>query len=497
MNTDASPVKVLLEMRTALEHHSGLASVTRLLFRSLSSLDGVHVEGLLQTADRYLAAGLPPGDQPLRMRPEDIINRLGQVVITLEEEPGASWAAGLPIVRMAIGRLLGMRQKLTRFDARYFPDYVWRRLFAKTLPAADFDALTHAAFRVERIPWNALHVCAYVTGRLGWPLFARLDTTGFDMMICETPYPGTVSGGTQLVIHYHDAIPILMPHAISRQQYHQAFHLQALRRNVASGAWFVCVSEAVRRDLLEFFPQLEARSVTIHNMVSPLYLDEPSMPERVPQIIAARLNTRLDPPLDPVFTREVFSAQAPSGPIQYLLMVAKIEPRKNHLALLLAWERLRAELYPALKLVMAGPVGLRQEGILRRLRPWLDRGELFLLRDLGAAEIRVLYKHARATVCPSLSEGFDLPGIEAMKSGGAVIASDIPTHREIFADAAEYFNPYSVPDLCRAIVAVIDPANAVRRDGLLCRGAAVCRRYDEALIRPQWDAFIRAHSVSP
>jgi glycosyltransferase involved in cell wall biosynthesis len=497
MSAAAAPVRVLLEMRTALEGHSGLGAVTRLLFRSLSSLDGVSVEGLLQSVDQYLAGGLPPGRNALRLDGAEIVNRLGQVVITLEEESSASWTTTRHTIAMALGRLLGGSQKLGRFEARYFRDYVWRRLFARTLPPTDFDAVTGASFRVARIPWNALHICAYVTGRFGLPLFARLDTAGFDLMICETPYPGIISRGTQLVIHYHDAIPILMPHTITKQQYHQAFHYQALRRNVASGAWFVCVSEAVRQELLVIFPQVESRSVTIHNMVSPLYLDEPPVPERVPQIIAARLNTQVDPPLDAVFRRELFADRAPSEPFEYLLMVSKIEPRKNHLTLLSAWEKLRSAAYPGLKLAIVGPLGSRQDGILRRFRPWLESGDVFLLRDLGAAEIRVLYKHARATICPSYSEGFDLSGVEAMKSGGVVIASDIPTHREIFADAAEYFNPYLVPDLCRAAVAVIDPTHAARREDLIHKGAAVCRRYDEDVIMPQWAAFLRARSVTP
>ncbi|MCA1300820.1 hypothetical protein LC062_21040 [Stappia indica] len=41
-----------------------------------------------------------------------------------------------------------------------------------------------------------------------------------------------------------------------------------------------------------------------------------------------------------------------------------------------------------------------------------------------------MHKSARAVVCPSIAEGFDLSGIEAMLSGGVVAASDIPVHRE-------------------------------------------------------------------
>jgi hypothetical protein len=79
-----------------------------------------------------------------------------------------------------------------------------------------------------------------------------------------------------------------------------------------------------------------------------------------------------------------------------------------------------------------------------------------------------------------------------MKSGGAVVASDIAVHREVYADAAEYFNPYSAADAARAIQNVIDPAHAARRRELVEKGAIVSRRYDYEVILPQWEAFLRS-----
>jgi glycosyltransferase involved in cell wall biosynthesis len=120
----------------------------------------------------------------------------------------------------------------------------------------------------------------------------------------------------------------------------------------------------------------------------------------------------------------------------------------------------------------------------------MRRGEVFLLEDVPASELRVLYKHARATICPSFAEGFDLSGVEAMRSGGVVIASDIPVHREIYRDAAEYFNPYDTDDLERAIQESIDPACESNRTALVARGATVATRYTCESILPQWYSFL-------
>jgi glycosyltransferase involved in cell wall biosynthesis len=174
----------------------------------------------------------------------------------------------------------------------------------------------------------------------------------------------------------------------------------------------------------------------------------------------------------------------------YLLIVCTIEPRKNHLGLLAAWEALRTERFPNLKLLVVGKRGWHHNLIVKRFRPWMDRGEAFLLEDVPFADLRLLYKHARATVCPSFGEGFDFSGVEAMKSGGTVVASDIPAHREVYVDAAEYCNPYSTADIVRAIVKVIDPSQTARRDELVSKGADIARRYEYQTILPQWQAFL-------
>lgn len=489
-----APLRILFELRPALGGHAGIPQATRLLFRSLALLEHTEVAGLLQSAERSLTPGLRPRGGGLfgRLSTDQEINRLSRIVIAIETGSWDSYVyATVHTIVMAIKHVLGGRQRLTRFEALHFRDFLWRRYFARTLPSEDFEVVTRAAFRIARVPWTAMHICALVTRKLGYSLYPRLDTSDFDIMISETPYPATVAKSTKLVIHYHDAIPLLMPHTISDRRFHQAFHYRALRKNVASGAWFVCVSDATRRDLVSIFPQAEARSVTIHNMVSHHYNDAPSDASRVPEIIRTRLNMRLKPPLDHGLKRRLLDDNVHGQKLNYLLIVSTIEPRKNHLTLLSAWEQLRAERFPDLKLLMVGALGWRQKRIVRKFRPWLDRGDAFLLEDVLAEELRVLYAQAKLTICPSFGEGFDFSGVEAMRSGGAVVASDIPVHREVFGDAAEYFNPYSVDALTHAIESTIDSARGGRREELVAKGAIVAARYSHDTILPKWQSFLR------
>jgi glycosyltransferase involved in cell wall biosynthesis len=451
---------------------------------------------LLLCSSRVLAKGLPPGSGGARWSEDKRVHRQSRVVVTLQqpakatlsEQLGAWLRLAVRPALMIVSTALGLRQTLWRFEPAHFKDFVWRALFSKTLPSEDIDRVTRQDYRVACVPWSAMHAAGLFTRRLGHALYPRLDTRGIDVMIAETPYPGRVSAPTRIVIRYHDAIPLLMPHTISDRAYHQASHYQALKRNVADGAWFACVSEATRQDLLKVFPDAAPRTVTVHNMVSHHYFAEDSSPDRVPEIIRTRRNAAV---------RLAGGAPVPSadlrrgaGPLEYLLMVSTIEPRKNHLTLLAAWEQLRVEQFPQLQLVFVGMLGWDHKAIVKRMRPWLARGGLHVLADVPSSELRLLYRHARATVCPSYGEGFDFSGVEAMRCGGVVVASELPVHREVFDDAAEYFNAYSASDMARTLARVIAPEATDVRARLTEAGHRVSARYLPERVLPQWKSFL-------
>ncbi len=482
LNKPEKKLKVLLEMRPALDGHAGIPQETRLLFRALRLMPQVEACGLLQSSGHMLAEGLPTSQEALAAMPSHRrINRLSRVVVSLRQ---GLYNPHLGTVSMLLRRLIGRRERLSRFDPTHFRDFVWRSLFARTLHPEDIETVVGAEFRVARVPWTAMHRCALAIRNLGHALYPRLDTSDFDLMISETPYPGIVSPRTRLIVRYHDAIPLLMPHTISNKNHHQASHYQALRRNVADGAHFACVSEATRRDLLSVFPEVASRAVTIHNMVSGHYYREDSPRERVPEIIKTRRNTMVGNPAD-------ISIAFPSANVRYLLVVSTIEPRKNHATLLSAWEQLRANRFPGLRLVVVGALGWDHETIVKKFLPWIERGDVLMLEDVPSAELRKLYRHASATICPSFGEGFDFSGVEAMRCGSPVVASDIPVHREVYANAAAFFSPYSVADAVSVIDGVIRDESAKYREQLLLAGDEVSARYRPEKLMPAWTEFLR------
>ena len=113
-----------------------------------------------------------------------------------------------------------------------------------------------------------------------------------------------------------------------------------------------------------------------------------------------------------------------------------------------------------------------------------------MLEDVPGDELRLLYKHARITVCPSFGEGFDFSGVEAMRCGGVVAASDIAVHRDIFGAAAHYFSPYSVPQMARSLAELLGPDAQAHRQTLREEGERVSAAYVPERVAPQWEQFL-------
>lgn len=82
-----------------------------------------------------------------------------------------------------------------------------------------------------------------------------------------------------------------------------------------------------------------------------------------------------------------------------------------------------------------------------------------LLGFVPDSELGTLYKNSKAFVFPSLSEGFGLPGLEAMNCKTLVLASDIPVFREVYGDNAVYFNPLDFSALENGMKQVLEMDN--------------------------------------
>lgn len=92
---------------------------------------------------------------------------------------------------------------------------------------------------------------------------------------------------------------------------------------------------------------------------------------------------------------------------------------------------------------------------------------------LDDASLVAILRRARALIFPSRYEGFGLPLIEAMALGCPVVASDLPTVREIGSDACWVFPPDDADALAARLAEVdTDPAQVSRKIAIGQRRAA-------------------------
>ena len=85
-STEPLRVKVLLELRPALDGHSGIPQETRLLFRP-RGVEGIDVIGLIQSSNLLVEEGLPDqrGRPDTSMSEQAQIDRMSKVVVSLQQ----------------------------------------------------------------------------------------------------------------------------------------------------------------------------------------------------------------------------------------------------------------------------------------------------------------------------------------------------------------------------------------------------------------------------
>ncbi|HEY7806790.1 MAG TPA: glycosyltransferase family 1 protein [Croceibacterium sp.] len=181
---------------------------------------------------------------------------------------------------------------------------------------------------------------------------------------------------------------------------------------------------------------------------------------RQPRLCVAPLGTRIG------------RAAAVTTPAErpYFLCLGTIEPRKNHMLLLLLWRHMAEAGLPALpRLVIVGRRGWENEQVVDLLER--SRGLRGLVEErnaIGDAELWRLMAGARALLMPSFAEGYGMPVAEALAAGTPVIASDLPVYREVAGGIPEYCNPLDGPAWQSAILDYAQ-AQSPRRDAQLTR----------------------------
>jgi glycosyltransferase involved in cell wall biosynthesis len=115
--------------------------------------------------------------------------------------------------------------------------------------------------------------------------------------------------------------------------------------------------------------------------------------------------------------------------------VGTLEPRKNHVRLIGAFERLRRSGFPG-PLVLVGRGGWKNRPILRRIETSPDAASIVRITDADDEDLAALYGACTACAYPSIEEGFGMPVLESMACGTPCVISDHPALVELARDCA-------------------------------------------------------------
>jgi glycosyltransferase involved in cell wall biosynthesis len=233
---------------------------------------------------------------------------------------------------------------------------------------------------------------------------------------------------TPVIATLHDAIPLSHPQWANPRL--RSVKNWLLRRCAQSADLVIAISEAAVDELVEFY----------------------AIPRSRIRVIPLGVHERwFEPPDDATAARLMALHRLQPG---YILHVGTLQPRKNVDALISAYEALPRPLREARQLVIVGKYGWGAEALKARLdRLGAERGVVWF-DYVTREDLHALYWRAGMFVYPSLAEGFGLPVLEALAAGVPVVASDLPSLREVAQAHARFVAPDRIDDIASAIVAV-------------------------------------------
>ena len=184
----------------------------------------------------------------------------------------------------------------------------------------------------------------------------------------------------------------------------------------------VTISDYTKRDVIEIFPKVKNKLITIHNGISTIWFDE--------------------------------SCEASDGqlerlgvPRSYFIWWGFVSRRKNISNLIAAYKKARKSNPDLPKLLLVGAIADHMSEIKKELDD-----DIVNIPFQNDAVLKSLVKNSRGLIFPSWYEGFGLPVIEAFSQGVNVACSDITSLPEVAGGHAILFDPASIDEMVDAII---------------------------------------------
>src|SRR6266404_1884024 len=267
--------------------------------------------------------------------------------------------------------------------------------------------------------------------RLAFDLPLRLRSDRPNLL--HVQYTGPVSCPAPLVVSVHDVSFLEHPQWFTRFRATQLKY--TVKRTVHAAARVLTPSEFSRRAILRHYPIEESKVVVVPNAVSSAFRPI----ER--QIASTAVEKK-------------YHIGAP-----FVLTVGDLQPRKNHLGLLRAFEEvLRSHPHLPHRLVFVGKETWYSKELHRAVNRSSIAQRVHFTGFVEDTDLVHFYAACDLFVFPSFYEGFGLPILEAMACGRAVACSSATAMPEVADGAAILFDPHSTSEITRAMADLLRDA---------------------------------------
>ena len=215
----------------------------------------------------------------------------------------------------------------------------------------------------------------------------------------------------------------------------------------------IAISESTKKDILKFYPEISAEKIKViyHGFDKEIFSKDRNQEEE--QKIKDKL--------------EIKGA--------YILYTGAIQPRKNLVILIEAFESLKKSGIFTGQLVLAGEKAWLSEKIVGKAKNSPFHQDIKMLGRVKFGDLGVLFRGARAFVFPSLYEGFGLPILEAFASQIPVVCANNSSLPEVAGDAALYFENNNAGDLAQKIQQVLE--NPELKNSLIQKGLMQLQKF--------------------
>jgi glycosyltransferase involved in cell wall biosynthesis len=293
--------------------------------------------------------------------------------------------------------------------------------FVAYISKAFADGLVPAAFERRRVSANPFM-------RLGIDLPMRLREDRPDLL--HVQYTGPLFCPVPIVVSVHDVSYLEHPRYFTR--FRAAQLKLTVSRTIQRAARVLTPSEFSRDAILRHYAIDERKVVVIPNAAAPVFRPV----ER--QVAAAAILRKY------------------GLPTPFVLMVGDLQPRKNHLGLLRAFEEvLRAHSHLPHRLVFVGKETWYSKELHRAVAASGIADRVHFTGFVEDADLVQFYGACDLMVFPSFYEGFGLPILEAMACARAVACSNLTAMPEVADGAAILFDPHASGEIGRAISDVL------------------------------------------